>query len=197
MQKFKVLIEGYARCKNEVYYSSSSTILITDGSKKILVDPGKNSILLNNSLKKEGLNSHDIDIIFITHYHPDHFLNIRLFPEKDIYDGTTIWRGDKEITYSGYIPGTKIQVFNTPGHSPEQASLLIKTKEFGRVCIAQDLFWWEDGKQKSKTVKDLLNLKDPFASDSKALQKSRKLVLSKADYIIPGHGKMFKSPSKK
>lgn len=37
-----------------------------------------------------------------------------------------------------------------------------------------------------------MNLIDPFANDNEALKKSRKLVLEKADWIIPGHGKKFK-----
>ena len=61
------------------------------------------------------------------------------------------------------------------------------------MCIAADVFWWEDGKQKVNTKKELLSLKDPFAFNNKELLKSRVLVLKKADLIIPGHGKMFKS----
>lgn len=33
---------------------------------------------------------------------------------------------------------------------------------------------------------------DDFASDQETLKLSRSLALSLADYIIPGHGKMFK-----
>ena len=33
---------------------------------------------------------------------------------------------------------------------------------------------------------------DPYASDMKKLKESRKKLLELADYIIPGHGKMFK-----
>ena len=39
---------------------------------------------------------------------------------------------------------------------------------------------------------ELLNLEDPFANDKEVLLNSRKLVLEKADFIIPGHGKIFK-----
>lgn len=64
------------------------------------------------------------------------------------------------------------------------------------MCIAQDVFWWEDGKQETDSVQKLLDLQDPFASDPEALQQSRKLVLDLADWIIPGHGVMFRNPGK-
>jgi len=37
-----------------------------------------------------------------------------------------------------------------------------------------------------------MNRKDPFVKDKVALMNSRKKLLEIADYIIPGHGKMFK-----
>ena len=50
---------------------------------------------------------------------------------------------------------------------------------------------WEDGKQKTHN-ESLLSLKDPFVKDEAALLRSRKIILQKSDFIIPGHGKMFK-----
>jgi len=34
--------------------------------------------------------------------------------------------------------------------------------------------------------------KDPYVKNKEDLMKSRKKVVEIADYIIPGHGKMFK-----
>lgn len=197
MSTFKILIEGYAHpLIDDNYIASPTTTLIYDSGLKILVDPGTNKDLLLEALKKEGLTPSGIDILFLTHYHPDHFLNIRLFPDHDIYDGFMIWKNDKEISYFGKIPGTEIEVIPTPGHSSEHCSLLINDEKLGKVCIAQDVFWWEDEKQKSNTEKDLMELHDLFASDIEKLKASRKKVLEIADWIIPGHGKMFKNPLK-
>jgi glyoxylase-like metal-dependent hydrolase (beta-lactamase superfamily II) len=118
-----------------------------------------------------------------------------MFPGKDVYDGTTLWKGDEEYFHKDFIPNTHIEILLTPGHSPEHSSLLVTTED-GAVCIAQDVFWWEDGKQKSDSEKELLELEDPFATDAGALLASRKLVLEKADWIIPGHGKKFRNPKK-
>lgn len=194
MNKIHILIEGYAHPgNNDTYVASPSTVLIDTGEKKILVDPGANATLLQEKLKELSLEEKDIDFIYLSHYHPDHFLNIKLFPNLPVYDGEMIWSGDLEEFHSGNLGIDGIEILKTPGHSPEHTSLLVDTDE-GKVCIAQDVFWWEDGKQKSDTEKDLLELVDPFVSDEEALKKSRKLVLEKADWIIPGHGKKFINP---
>ncbi len=196
MDNVYVLVEGYAYPgPNDSYIASPTTSLIETNDKKILVDPGTNRGKVLKALNDRKIKLRDIDFIFLSHYHPDHFLNIRLFPELDMYDGTTLWRNDEEYTHKKYIPGTAIEILPTPGHSSEHASLLVKTAE-GIVCIAQDVFWWEDGKQQTDTEKALLTLEDPFATDRDSLIASRKKVLERADFIIPGHGKMFKNPRK-
>ncbi len=197
MDTIKILIAGYARSgKNGTYIASPTTTLIFHQDKMILVDPGTNAPKLMESLKRENLTPQDIDILFLSHYHPDHFLNIRLFPTHPVYDGTLIWKGEQEISYNHTLPGTNLEVIPTPGHAQEQASIIVHTKEFGLVCIAQDVWWWEDGQQKSETVADLMSLEDPFVWNKEELRKSREKVLNLADWIIPGHGKMFKNPKK-
>ncbi len=191
MSEIKILIQGYARPVQGGYLASPSTTLIKDSGKLILVDPGTNSKLLSQRLVQEKLKPNDIDIIFLTHYHPDHILNIRLFPQADIYDGNTIYRGDREIFYDGKtIPGTAIKVIATPGHAHEHASLLVETKE-GIYVIAGDVFWWEDGHEPKMDKSSLLRLTDEFVKDKVALRKSRLKLLATADYIVPGHGKKF------
>ncbi len=191
MAEIKILVEGYAREENGVMFASPTTVLIKDNNLKVLVDPGANRELLLKGLKKENLQPEDIDIVFISHYHPDHFLNIRLFPENDIYDGSVIWSNDKETSYSSEIPGTNIKIIPTPGHSNEHCSLLVETDK-GKIVIAVDVFWWMDNEEQKTDKKSLLDKEDAYASNKKELIKSRKILLKIADYIIPGHGKMFK-----
>lgn len=196
METFKILIEGYAKLgKGDVYLACPTCTLIFSQGKKILVDPGTNRELLLTALTTINLEPADIDIVYLTHYHPDHFLNLGLFAHTGFYDGTMYWEKDTEITHNGtVIPGTTIQILQTPGHAPEHTSLLFQTRNQGTVCVAQDVFWWEDGTQKNSTTEELLNHSDPFATDQKALHSSRTLVLEKADFIIPGHGKGFVNP---
>lgn len=191
MAEVKILIEGYAREENGVWSASPASVLIKDGGLKILADPGANKKLLLDALGKEGLKPEDIDIVFLTHYHLDHILNIRLFPEKDVYDGNTINSNDKIIEYSGNIPNTNIQVIPTPGHAHEHCSLLVKTNK-GRIAVAGDVFWWADNQEQKTDRESLMKHKDPYVKDEKDLSKSRETLLRLADYIIPGHGRMFR-----
>ncbi len=194
MNQVHILVQGYAKPgRSGEYLASPTSSLIVSKGKKLLVDPGTNQELLLAGLSKHGLTPHEIDGVFLSHYHPDHFLNLTLFSRVDLYDGTTLWRGEKEIEHNGNIMDMDVELLPTPGHAPEHTSILVKS-ENDLICVAQDVFWWEDGKQDTTTVEQLLGFEDPFASDPALLQASRKLVLQKANVIIPGHGKKFTNP---
>ena len=192
VSRVTVLAEGYVREEKEVMFASSTIVLIEDSGVRVLVDPGANREVLLDALEKETLQPEDIDIIFLTHYHPDHTLNLKLFPRKRICDGTTVYLDDKEEPYEEYIPGTMVQVIKTPGHAIEHCSLMVKTGS-GNVCVAGDTFWWEE-KEEPKMDKDgLVFHEDKYANDFEKLKESRQNLLDSADYIIPGHGKTFKT----
>ena len=79
-----------------------------------------------------------------------------------------------------------MQVIPTPGHTLDSVTLRVKTPDLGWVYVVGDLFEKEE---------DLL---DPeiwrsAGSDNPDLQvEHREKVLRHADYIVPGHGPMFK-----
>ena len=130
----------------------------------------------------------------MTHLHPDHNYLSGIFVDAIAMDDGVIYEGDKETEYSGNIPGTNIKVMLTPGHEKFHASLIVETDK-GTIVVAGDVFWWMDDEgQNVSDIEELLNHKDPFVKDKKALLESRKKVLEIADWIIPGHGKMFKNP---
>jgi len=190
MNKVKVLIEGYARKIKGGWLASSTTTLIESNGKKIIVDPGINRELLLRKLKENGLRRENIDYVFMTHYHPDHVFLSAIFEKATILDGDTIYKNDGESAYQGKIPETNVRVIMTPGHAHEHASLLVRTgKE--NIVIAGDVFWWADSEKQKTDRKSLLVQKDPFMKDKKTLSESRKELLKIADYIIPGHGRMF------
>ena len=192
MNKVKILIKGYAKKTKTGWLASSTTTLIEDNGKKIIVDPGINKELLFKKLQEEGLSPDDINIVFMTHYHPDHVFLASVFEKAKVFDGDTIYENDQEGSYEKKIPGTNLEVIPTPGHAHEHASLLIKTVK-GNVVIAGDVFWWtDDEEQKTGNIEALINKEDPFTKDFQALRESRKKRLEIADWVIPGHGKMFK-----
>lgn len=191
MNKVKIVIEGYAiKTKNGWKATSTTTIVETD-KHKILVDPGINRMLLVEKLKAINLTVNDIDYVFLTHYHPDHILMTSLFERATVFDGTTVYKNDDETEYTGLLPDTDIQVVSTPGHAHEHASLVVKTEDLGNVVVAADVFWWTDQEKQFTDVKSLLAKEDPFTVDKEALIESRKVVLRTANWVIPGHGKMF------
>jgi len=192
MAEIKILVNGYASRKKKGCPASPNSVLIFDGNVKVLVDPGSNAKALLEALRKEKIKPADIDIVFLTHYHLDHLLNIRLFSTNDIYDGDTISRNDKIIEYSGgKLPKTNIRVIKTPGHSFEHCSLLVQTAK-GKVALGGDVFWWWDDQKQKTDRASLLKHKDPFVKNKAALLQSRRKLLEIADYIIPGHGPLFK-----
>lgn len=180
MVEVKILIEGYTS-GDTGGHSCSTVVLVKDENLIMIVDPGTvpDQSLIREKLKEEGLTVNDINVVFITHSHMDHYRNIGMFPKDKVLDFWGWWEGDvwkeanKNITKN-------IKVIKTPGHSYDSVTLLVKTKK-GNVAICGDVFWKESFPES-----------DPYASDREKLKGSRKKVLEIADYVIPGHGKMFK-----
>ncbi len=198
MAVFEILVKGYARILGKhSYVASPNTVLIKEGNKRVLVDPGANIDLLKRALARRRLKPSDIDLIFLTHYHPDHVLNIRLFPKTLICDGYSIYRGDRAEPHpSHYLLDTDIEIVRTPGHSAGHSCLLFDTDK-GRCAVAGDVFAWYDNQEPACDLRSLINLSDPFAQDMATLKKTRRRLLEMADWIIPGHGRPFPSPRAK
>ncbi|HEC64840.1 MAG TPA: MBL fold metallo-hydrolase [bacterium] len=194
MNTIRILVQGYAKILKAGWKASSTCTLIRSNGLNIVVDPGTNKDLLGKALKQEGLSfNKGVDIVVITHYHTDHFLNAGLFINSKVLDEEAVYQGDYAEEYdNNTIPGTDIKIIKTPGHTLNQISLVVETKKYGTVVIAQDVFWWmEDEEQKVDIDK-----KDEFAESHEKLVSSRRKVLEIADWIIPGHGKMFQNTQK-
>jgi glyoxylase-like metal-dependent hydrolase (beta-lactamase superfamily II) len=191
MNKVKILIEGYAKEIKGGWLASSTTTLIESNGKRVIVDPGINRSLLLRELKKQELGVLDIDFVFMTHYHLDHNFLSGIFPSANALDDELIYKNDSQVEHKKVVPGTDIKILSTPGHDQFHGSLVVPTEK-GVVVVAGDVFWWTDKEEQKIDRKSLLSHKDPFVKDEKALLESRKKVLELADFIIPGHGKMFK-----
>lgn len=182
MAEVKILLEGYL---TKDFGGTCSTItLISDKDIKMIIDPGtvKDQKLIIDQLANDGLTIEQINYVGITHSHMDHYRNIGMFKTAETIDYWGIWEKDT-IKDWGEDPvnfSDDIQIIKTPGHSSDNITFLVKTAK-GIVAICGDVFWQESYPQV-----------DPYAYDSQKLAQSRQLVLEKADYIIPGHGKMFK-----
>lgn len=192
MTEVKVLIEGYGTKKEGVLSASSATVFIKTPKLKIIVDPGINRKLLLEALTKENLELKDINYVILTHYHLDHSIL------AGIFENAKIWYMDRIFSFEGKIEkanegtfGPDIKILKTEGHSSDCRTFLVKTEK-GIIAIAGDVIWWFNSEEQKTDKESLMEHKDNYATDMKALKESRKKILEMADYIIPGHGKMFK-----
>jgi len=193
MVKVKTLIEGYVKEIGGEEFASSTTTLIQNAALNIVVDPGMDRKLLVSALNKENLSLSQIDYVILTHTHLDHSLLAGIFENAKILDNNDIYSFDGKIgKHEGKIPNAEIQIIKTPGHDQSHCSVLANTEDLGRIIIAGDVFWWADNENQKTDKQSLLEHKDPYVKDISALDESRKKILELADYIIPGHGKMFK-----
>lgn len=185
----KIIKSGYFkwiaknRCK-----TASNVVLIRDGKKNIIVDtgsPGEDKKIIA-ALKKEKLKPNDIDIVIITHPHADHIGNNFLFKKALFVDSLGEFKGDKFLLAPAERQITKnVRITKTPGHTLEDISIIASNAKFGIIAIVGDLYW-RGGDN------NLIQIESPDK-----LAASRKKILLIADYLIPGHGKMFKNPEGK
>jgi glyoxylase-like metal-dependent hydrolase (beta-lactamase superfamily II) len=190
MNQVKVLIEGYAKEIETGWVASSSVTLVTAGDKNIIVDPGCNRKRLLEELENNNLKTSEIDFVLLTHSHADHGLLAGIFENAKVLTVEEIYDGDNQIGHNNKIPGTDLEIIQTQGHCPEHCSLVVPTAE-GVYVVAGDVFWWTDDENQ---MLDMEKEDDahPAEVNAQNLIENRKKILEIADYIIPGHGKMFK-----
>ncbi len=184
MAQVKILIEGYTNADSQKSGTEEKTCptitLVRDKNLVMIVDPGvlENQNMLIKKLRAEKLGVKDINLVFITHSHIDHYRNIGMFPQAKTLEYWGLWDKNTVTDWSEQFT-QDIKIIKTPGHNYDCLSLLIKTNK-GTVAIVGDVFW-----------KKNYPLSDPYATDRKALAQSRQKILKLADYIIPGHGQIF------
>jgi len=181
MAEVKILQIGYSSADYPDEERTSPTItLVKDQDLVMVIDPGvlAEKQLLITSLEEIGLKVDDVNLVAITHSHPDHYRNLGLFPKAKLLEYYGIWDGDKVEDWSEQFT-PNIRIIKTPGHSSDSLTFLVKTKQ-GIIAICGDVFWKEN-----------YPANDPYANNSKALQVNRQKLLTLADWIIPGHGPIF------
>jgi glyoxylase-like metal-dependent hydrolase (beta-lactamase superfamily II) len=187
--KVKVLVEGYTNAdlvgETGAEKSCPTITLIKDGDIVMVVDPGvlENQNILIDALAREGLGVKDVDVVCITHSHIDHYRNVGMFPDAKVLEFFGVWEKNTVSEWTERF-SSNIQIVATPGHNDTDITLFVTTEE-GVVAICGDVFWREDYPTDPRD--------DMFASKPDQLKQSRKEVLKIADWIIPGHGPMFRA----
>jgi glyoxylase-like metal-dependent hydrolase (beta-lactamase superfamily II) len=183
-------------------YSLATVTLVKTDGLNILIDTGWepseteiNRLVLE--LRYHGLTPDDIDEIFITHWHGDHFLNIPLFPKARIlYAGcpprfvrdrmeTIPAVNETEKLEEGDEWHSGLSLIDTAGHSNHDHSVLInyRKKVFvatGDSIVSKMYYHTETFFPNQRMEKYIAQLKDSFQR-----------IIGIADFIIPGHDGPF------
>lgn len=182
----KILVEGYTNADSKVEENGEEktcpTIsLIKDKDIIMVVDPGvlESQQILVDALQKEGIDVKDVNMVCITHSHLDHYRNIGIFPGAKTLEFFGLWNKNTAEDWQEQFT-ENIKILKTPGHDYTALTLFVTT-ENGVVAICGDVFWKENFPEK-----------DIYASDLEKLKESREIVLKTADWVIPGHGKIYK-----
>jgi glyoxylase-like metal-dependent hydrolase (beta-lactamase superfamily II) len=161
----------------------SSCSLVRDGDRMIVVDPGmaarRDDIL--DPLRRLGMTPEQVTDVVLSHHHPDHTINVALFPNAAVHDHWAIYRGAdwEDSDAEGRELTSSIRLIRVPGHSAEDIALVAGTSE--GIIVFTHLWWTDD-----------FPVDDPYSPDLSALRSSRARVLALADVIVPGHGAAFK-----
>ncbi len=180
MTTVDVLTAGYVRSPNV----ASTVALVRDGDASIVVDPGmvaRRSAILD-PLRALGLEPGDVTHVFLSHHHPDHTMNVALFPNAEVVDFWARYRDDVWLDHDGdgYRLSPHATLWLTPGHSEEDATLVVDAND-GTYAFTH-LWWLED---RTPEV-------DPLGWDQAAIERNRERVLAVADVVVPGHGPSFR-----
>jgi glyoxylase-like metal-dependent hydrolase (beta-lactamase superfamily II) len=165
---------------------ASTVVLVRDAEAVIVIDPGmaaSRDVILE-PLATLGVSPPAVTDVIFSHHHPDHTLNAALFPDARFHDHWAIYQGDVWIDRpaEGYAVSPSVQLIETPGHTREDITTLVRTDDGLVACT--HLWWSAEGPEE-----------DPLATDQALLLRSRARVLAQGvDLIVPGHGPPFVPP---
>jgi glyoxylase-like metal-dependent hydrolase (beta-lactamase superfamily II) len=164
--------------------TASSVALVRDGDALIVVDPGmvaRRGLILD-PLRELGVEPESVTHVFLSHHHPDHTMNVALFQNAEVVDFWARYIDDLwlDMPGDGYRLSPNAQLWLTPGHTQEDASLIVEADD---GVYAMTHLWWHADRGPEI---------DPVADDQAAIEAGRARVLTVADVVIPGHGASFR-----
>jgi glyoxylase-like metal-dependent hydrolase (beta-lactamase superfamily II) len=178
--------------------NNCNTYLI-DGPARILIDPGHFHLFdhVAVQLRALGIDLSDIDLVLVTHAHPDHFEAAKYFKNQpgllavSMQDWGMIQEIGKHVgpafDLDAYAPdfflgagdlnvkGVELQVILSPGHSPGSVSLYWPER---KALITGDLLF-RDGLGRT----DL-----PGGSGALLKDSVKELEALDSEWLLPGHG---------
>lgn len=164
-----------------------------------------NKRTLKHDLSLKNLKFRDIEGIFITHWHADHFGNLSLFPNAKVYyyepsNKININYFSKIYGFKSKLPGNRLKekdsfagcvLFPTEGHVNHHCSLIADYKSL-KFCMAGDAIV-----SQSYYDKGAVWMYNSGNLGEDKCKESMKKIIEVADIIIPGHGHAFQNYKKK
>lgn len=177
MVRFHLLSAGYGGER-----VASTVSLVESGSSLVVIDPGmvpSTSVILD-PIEELGRSPDEVTDVVISHHHPDHTINIALFPNARVHDHWAIYHNDVWTTRraEGFEVADGVTLWETPGHTAQDITTIV---EDGDEAIAFTHLWWYQ----------TAPFDDPLATDPSGLHQGRERVLEVATLIVPGHGPSF------
>lgn len=163
--------------------NTASTVSIIEAEDGlIVVDPGmvvSRSVILD-PIVQLGHDPEQVTDVILSHHHPDHTINIALFPNARVHDHWAIYEADLWTSRpaDGFEVAHGVTLWETPGHTPQDITTIVETDH--GVTALTHLWWSNEGPEE-----------DPFATDPDLLHTGRERVLEVASMIVPGHGASF------
>lgn len=179
MARLDVLFEGYG---SEAGVAGTVSLL-RDGDVVAIVDPGmvptRSAIL--EPLAALGVSPGEVTDIILSHHHPDHTVNIALFPEVRIHDHWAVYQRDQWTPRAaeGVQLSPGIRLWETPGHTPQDITTLVETDD--GVAALTHLWVYQSSPGNGLDV------------DPALVAEHRSRVLEVATIIVPGHGPAFRA----
>lgn len=192
-----LLHDGYSELLEDGSMRANCSCTLIKGPPNIIVDTmtswdGK---YITDALKKFSIQPEHMDYVVCTHGHSDHTGCNYLFKNAKHIVGFNISHKDHYFTNCSfsngeeYIINDKVKVIPTPGHTLQDITVIVESLDY-KVAITGDLF------EKFEDLMDSSIWKSA-GSDNEHLQiENREKILRMVDYIVPGHGSMFKVPQK-
>ncbi|ETN70873.1 hypothetical protein NECAME_14474 [Necator americanus] len=130
-----------------------------------------------------------IDVLIVTHGHMDHCGNLALFKKAKVYMASDIAVNGEYDTFSEENPmviTSEVELHRCPGHTDHDLIVVVRNTELGCVVVSGDIFENEDDAEQWRLV----------SAYPEKQEASREKIYELADWIIPGHGTLFKNMRK-
>jgi len=192
----------YAYLWQSAYENNCNTYLVR-GEVTVLIDPGHSRHIshLFHQMEQDGISREAIDLVIVTHSHPDHFEGLEAFKDLPVKiamhqeearylkeNGRLLFemmgKPLPEFRVDFYLKEGKLglgkstfDIYQTPGHSPGSLSIYWPER---KVLFTGDLVF-NGG----------IGRTDFPGGDSKAIKDSiERMSRLDTDLLLPGHGEM-------